>query len=111
MRSNSESNPVLLYKSQDSEPNSKCSSLKRQDFILVLPTPMLIKFGINVICMDDTHGTNSYDFNLVTVLVVDEFGKGYPVASCLCNRVDMSILIDFLKALKENVGPTKLGDG
>ena len=40
MRSNSESNPVLLYKSQDSEPNSKCPSLKRQDFIMVLQTPL-----------------------------------------------------------------------
>ena len=29
-----------------------------------------------------THGTNSYDFNLVTVLVVDEFGEGYPIAWC-----------------------------
>ena len=32
---------------------------------------------------------------------------GCQVASGLCNRVDRSILIDFLKAIKENVGPIK----
>ena len=73
MRNSLETNPVLLYKPQDSEPNSKCPSLKMQDFILVVQTPMqremLINFGRNIVCMDDTHGTNSYDFNLVTVLV------------------------------------------
>ena len=105
MQKDSEKNPVLLYKPQDSEPHSKCPSLKKKDFILVIQTPlqreMLIKFGTSVICMD---GTNSYDFNLITVVVVDEFGEGCPVGWCLCNRVDMYILIDFLMVVKENVG-------
>ena len=110
MQKDSEKNPVLLHKPQDSEPHSKCPSLKKKDFILVhvIQTPlqreMSIKFGTSVICMDDTHGTNSYDFNLITVVVVDEFGEGCPVGWCLCNRVDMYILIDFLMAVKENVG-------
>ena len=108
MQKDSEKNPVLLYKPQDSEPHSKCPSLKKKDFILVIQTPlqreMLIKCGTSVICMDDTHGTNSYDFNLITVVVVDEFGEGCPVGWCLCNRVDMYILIDFLMVVKENVG-------
>jgi hypothetical protein len=30
--------------------------------------------------MDPTHGTNAYDFNLITVLVMDGFGEGIPVA-------------------------------
>ena len=52
-----------------------------KDFILVLQTPsqaeMLCKCGHNkIICVDDTHGTNSYDFNLTTILVVDEKVKG-----------------------------------
>ena len=111
MRKASERNPVLLYKPQDSDPDSKCPSLKSTDFILVLQTPMqremLLKFGANVICMDDTHGTNSYDFNLISIVVVDEFGEGCPVGWCLCNRVDMYIMIDFLMAVKENVGSIK----
>lgn len=76
MKSNSETNPVLLCKAQDSEPFSKCPSLKKEDFMLALQTPSqresFVTFGNNIICMDDTHGTNSYDFNLITVLVVDE---------------------------------------
>ena len=54
--------------------------------------------------MDDTHGTNSYHFSLITVLVVDEFGEGNPVAWCLCNRTDLYVLIDFMMAVKKNAG-------
>ena len=63
--------------------------LKREDFLLALQTPMqkelLITFGKNIICMDDTHGTNSYDFSLITVLIVDEFGEGCPVFTSKLN--------------------------
>lgn len=106
--SKSKMNPVLLYKTQGQNAFSECPSLKKDDFILVIQTPnqkkLLQKFGSNIICMDDTHGTNSYHFSLITVLVVDEFGEGCPVAWCLCNRTDMYILIDFLMAVKENIG-------
>ena len=33
-------------------------------------------FGANVICIDSTHGTNAYNFKLVTMMVVDDFGEG-----------------------------------
>ena len=76
--------------------------------MLVIQTPnqkqLLQAFGSNIICMDDTHGTNSYHFSLITVLVVDEFGEGCPVAWCLCNRTDLYILIDFLMAVRKNMG-------
>ena len=45
-----------------------------------LQITMLKKFGEHLICIDSTHGTNGYDFNLITVMVVDEFGEGFPVA-------------------------------
>ena len=41
-----------------------------------------------VICIDSTHKTTGYDFLLITVMVVDEYGEGYPVAWCLSNRED-----------------------
>ena len=34
----------------------------------------MCKYGDTCVCMDATHGTNMYDFNLITVLVIDEFG-------------------------------------
>ncbi len=56
----------------------------------------MIKFGSNVICMDTTHGTNSYDFSLTFILVVDEFGEGIPVGWMLySNRQDGLINIEF----------------
>ena len=104
-------NPLLLYKPQDQDTTQDCPSLGRDDFILVLQTPLqrdlLNTFGNNIVCMDDTHGTNSYNFSLITVLVVDEFGEGCPVAWCLCNRTDKYILIDFLMAVKQNVHSIK----
>ena len=107
----SESNPILLYKSQGSEPSQETPSLEKNDFILVLQTPlqedMLINFGSNIICMYDTHGTNSYDFSIITFLVVDEYGEGFPAAWCLCNRTDKYIRIDCLMAVRIRVGSIK----
>ena len=44
------------------------------DFVLCIQTPfqgeMLKKFGNrSIVCMDSTHGTNIYDFVLVTIVV------------------------------------------
>ena len=111
MFKHSEKNPVLVYKPQGCAAVSNCPSLKKDDFMLALQTPLqrelLSKFGNNIVCMDDTHGTNSYDFYLISLLVIDEFGEGCPVGWCVCNRADMYILIDFLMAIKENVGSLK----
>ena len=58
---------------------------KREDFLIVLQTPihaeMFKKFAEGkVVCVAATHGTNAYHFKLVTLLVVDEYGEGFPVA-------------------------------
>ena len=57
-----------------------------------------------MVCIDSTHGTNSYSFSLVTVMGVDEFGEGYPLAWCLSNREDQLLLVNFFNALKDRVG-------
>ena len=67
----------------------------------------------NIICIDDTHGTNSYDFYLTTLLIVDEFGERYPTAWYLSNSTDFGAIIDFFQAVRENVGmniKTNVGD-
>ena len=84
------------------------SLTEQRNFIIVIQTSLLMnKFGNNIVSMDDTHGTNSYDFSLITVLVIDEFCEGCPGAWCLCNRTDKYILIDFLIAVKNTVGCIK----
>ena len=66
---------------------------------------MLKKCALNnIICIDDTHGTNSYDFYLTTLLIVDEFGEGYPTAWFLFNRIDFGVIIHFFQEVRENVG-------
>ena len=38
------------------------------------------QFGSEAVCMDSAHGTNHYDFQLTTLLIVNEWGEGVPVA-------------------------------
>lgn len=57
-----------------------------------------------IICMDATHGTNPYDFNLITVLVVDDYGECFPVGFLFANREDYVVLIYFILALKNSIG-------
>ena len=62
---------------------------------------MLKAFGYDTICID-THGTNIYHFNLITVVVIDEYGEGILVAWMLSNREDTISLIPFFEAIKGN---------
>jgi len=51
-----------------------------------------------------THGTNAYDIQLYTLLTVDEFGSGCPVACCFSNRSDELIFRQFFNVVKSKVG-------
>ena len=98
-------NPVLLFKPQGIESHD---DLGKDDFAIAIQTPfqrdMLAKFGPEVICMDSTHGTNAYDFNLITVLVLDEYEEGIPVGWMICNRKDAKALSLFMAKIKERCG-------
>ena len=50
-----------------------CKHLSENDFVLAIKTPlqadMTIKLSTNkVICVDGPHGTNGYDFTVITVM-------------------------------------------
>ena len=51
-----------------------------------------------------THGTNMYDFKLITVLVLDELGEGVPVAWMISNREDALALTPFFRKIREKCG-------
>ena len=51
-----------------------------------------------------THGTNSYDFNVTTILVVDEFGEGYPTAWCISNRTYLIAMVYHVEAIQRKIG-------
>ena len=101
----SDNNPVLLYKPQ----GESHEVMSENDFILAFQTPfqahILCSCGDDkIVCIDSTHGINAYDFSLTTIVVVDEFGEGYPVAWCLSNNTDTTVLTCFLKSILEKTG-------
>lgn len=97
-------NPVLFYKQQ----GISYDNFNAEDFVLVLQTPLqsllLQKFGTNIVCIDSTYKITGYQFILITVLVVDEFGEGYPVSWCISNREDEVVMKKFYSCLRERAG-------
>ena len=53
--------------------------------------------------MDSTHGTNAYQFLLISVMVLDDYGEGIPVAWAISNKEDTTTLVQYLTAVKEQV--------
>ena len=96
-------NPILIFKQQGHEQDNDTD-----DVLLGIQTEfqrdMMIKFGNMVICVDTSHCTNIYDFYLITVLVVDEYGEGIPVAWGLSNREETCALVQLFKHLKKRTG-------
>ena len=48
-----------------------------------------------------------YDFKLITILVLDDFREGIPVAWAISNREDAIMLVEFMGAIKYRTGPLK----
>ena len=102
-------NPVVVFKEQ-----GKCSSdeqpttLAQDTFLLGIQTEYqcdaMRHFGNKLICMDSTHGTNLYDFLLISVIVIDEYGEGVPVAWAISNHEHTAVLVQFLEAIKSRTG-------
>ena len=105
----SQDNPVIIYKPQGMKQSEDCDNIGEKDFVIGIQTPLqesIMKTLTNgrVVCVDGTHGTNGYDFMLITVIVIDEYGEGFPVAWCISNREDQLLFINFFKALRTRVG-------
>ena len=63
----------------------------------------MMQYGSKVILMDATYGTTQYDFQLISILVIDDFGEGLPVAWAISNREDVTLLVQFFKAVHTHV--------
>lgn len=72
-------NSILMYKAQG-ELDPSFPSLSSDSFVLALQTEFQLdlykKYASSVLCIDSTHGTNAYNFKLITCIVADEFGQG-----------------------------------
>ena len=71
--------PVLVYKPQNSN-SSDFAKLHDDVFMLAIQTEwqkeVYVKYASSILCIDSTHGTNAYQFKVITCIVPDEFGKG-----------------------------------
>lgn len=105
MKSHGES--VLFYKSQGSACHDYPQT-KQEDFILIIMTTsqaeILKQYGEDIICIDGTHGTNNYDFELHTLMVVDELREGFPCAFLISNRSDQEVLNIFFSEVRKRIG-------
>ncbi|XP_050508157.1 uncharacterized protein LOC114343556 [Diabrotica virgifera virgifera] len=99
-----EHNPILFYKKQ----GEYMDRFEQNDVCLIIMNSvqkeLFKKFVGNIVCVDGTHGLNSYDFEMTTILVLDEFREGFPVAFLFSNRKDQHVYEVFFKHVKNAVG-------
>ena len=102
-------NPIWLFKVQGQPQSEETDNMSVADFVLVIQTQFqrdaFQAFGNDVVCVDSTYKTNMYDFNLITFVVLDEYGEGVPVAWAISNREDTLLLTEVLKSIKDATGP------
>ncbi|XP_072142333.1 uncharacterized protein [Dermacentor andersoni] len=97
------SDSPLLYYRKEGDPSSS-----EGNFELALMTfpqrGLLCKLGIEKLCIDSTHGTNRYKFQLTTLLTISEDGSGIPCAYLISKSVNTETMVKFFEAIKEKVG-------
>ncbi|KAJ8929624.1 hypothetical protein NQ314_017666, partial [Rhamnusium bicolor] len=86
----SEFNSVLLYKREGDILES--FPFEENYFCLIIMT------------VDGTHGLNNYDFELTTLMVVDNSNEGFPGAFMFTNRKDTLIHQIFFEVIESKVG-------
>ena len=101
-----EFNPVLFFKPQGQK--SDFNGVEEKDFLLALQTQfqkeMFEKHAQKLICVDATHVTTAYDFQLVTVLVTDDYDEGILVAWLISNKETTDALKISFSSLRERCG-------
>ena len=86
------------------------TGLADDDFMLVImseaQTAGLLQLyrPLKEVAMDSTHGTNAYDYQLTTLMIIDEHGEGFPAAFCFSNRVTEVTMRVFLSVCRDNIG-------
>jgi len=107
MMAKGDESPILYYKQQGENGNYD-SCFSKNDFCLIIMTKfqseLFLKFDNDKICIDGTHGLNAYNFQLYSLVVVDEYGNGYPVAFCFSNKSDTALFKHYFQCIKNAIG-------
>ncbi|XP_065647824.1 uncharacterized protein LOC136077117 [Hydra vulgaris] len=98
-------NSILVYKPQGQQTVIGLKvyddiDLNKDSFVVGIQTKhqlsMFKKHSSQIVCIDATQ----YAFPLVTLLVRDDFKRGYPVAFLISNKSDEQIITPFLEEIK-----------
>ncbi len=85
--------------------SGEMNDIARDDFILAIQTEFqkdaMVQYGRKAILMDTT---TQYDFLLISLLVIDDHEEGIPAAWAITNREDTTMLVQFLKVVRNRVG-------
>ena len=95
-------NPGLRFKAQGEKSNHV--GIESNDFLLGLQTEfqkdMFVNYATKLVCVDATHGTNAYDFQLITVLVIDDYDAGIPAVWLISNKESSGVLSVFFASIR-----------
>ncbi|GBN04872.1 hypothetical protein AVEN_124484-1 [Araneus ventricosus] len=84
---------IVFYTPQEEEMNLYPELIK-DDFILGIrndaQAELLKKYGSHI-CIDGTRGTNSYNFELIALLVLDDMLHGFPCLFLISYRTDAAL--------------------
>ena len=103
-------NSIIVYKPQGQPIQTGPSmyddiDVKKDLFVLGIQTKeqlgMLKQGAQKICCIDSTHSTNKYEFHRTTIMVPDEFNRGYPVGWLISNHADELTLRSFLEEIKK----------
>ncbi|KAK3932975.1 hypothetical protein KUF71_017163, partial [Frankliniella fusca] len=110
-----EYNPVLIFKPLGEKlvvgPEGS-ENIPEHFFVLALQTreqlEMMVDGCKEILVVDETHGTNSYGYQLLNLMVRDKFNLGYPVGHALCYPSEEVALQYVFKAIKERCPDIKI---
>ena len=102
-----EDSPIRYFKqvglaNADTDDTKEKSDFKSDDFLLVMQTPeqaKMMETNQRIICVDATHGLTTYDYYLLSIVVVDKYGHGLVCATAIASRENGVIWEIFGKAL------------
>lgn len=104
-----ENKSLLYYKPPGC--SDKYGVIGKEDVFLAIMSPSQVEMALKnlslpdkIVCMDSTHGLNQYSFLLVSLLTIDSFGQGYPVAHLYSNKETKKVLELFFKLINERCG-------
>lgn len=100
---------VLMYKPNNIPMPDVYPELDANDFAIAFMVPFQVEQldqlsnEFSVICIDATHGVG-HGYKMITVLTVDEFYQGMPLAFCISKSEKSEVLRYFFEAIKVRAG-------